>query len=75
MARVRVVVDPLGDDAGAVALVEPVRVDEELVRPDLQPGMTPPARLVGDRGQERRPEPAAACGGEDVEPLERAVRR
>ena len=74
-ARVGIVVDPLPDDARALAPVEPVRVLEALVRPDLEPVVAAAARLPGDstRGA---PEPRAsphARGGQHVEPLERTA--
>ena len=65
--------DTLADHLCALAPVEPVRVLETLVRPDLEPIVTAAARLVGDGGEERRAGACSARGGQDVEPLERAV--
>jgi hypothetical protein len=46
-------VDALADDACARAQVEPVRILEALVRPDLERGMSAAARLFGNGGEER----------------------
>jgi hypothetical protein len=66
-------VDPLADEAGAVPLVEPVRIREPLVRPDLDSVVTPAASLLDDRAQQRRPGAAASRLSQDVQPLEGAV--
>ena len=63
MTRVGVVVDALADDVCALAPVEPLRVLEALVRPDLEPDMAAAAGLVRDCGKERR---ACARSARDV---------
>ena len=67
--------DALADDPCTFALIEPVRVLEALVRPDLEPGMATAACLVGNGGEERRASAGAASVRQDVEPLQRAMLR
>ena len=70
-----IVVDTLTDDAGAVALVQPVRVGEPLVRPDLELDVAAAARLRDDRREESRPGAASARLRQHVEPLQRSMAR
>ena len=57
VARVGIVVPALADDARAVALVQPVRVREPLVRPDLELHVAAAARLRRNRREKSRPAP------------------